>query len=62
MRRRHDKLFHGVQENSCTPATWRTGEREGNPSHSMKKSAPKALRLFFLQVLSSVGFIDGVGT
>src|SRR5208282_3208092 len=30
---------------ACTPATWRTGEREGNPSHSEDKSAPEALRL-----------------
>ena len=44
-RRRHHKLFDGVQAKSCTPATWRTGEREGNPSHSEEKSAPEALRL-----------------
>ncbi len=43
-RRRHHKLSKGVQAMSCTPATWRTGEREGNPSHSEEKSAPKALR------------------
>lgn len=42
MRRR--EAFYGVQAKSCTPATWRTGEREGNPSHSKEKSAPKALR------------------
>jgi hypothetical protein len=36
-RRRLHKLVHGVQAKSCTPATWRTGEREGNPSHSKQK-------------------------
>ena len=43
-RRRHYKLVHEVQARSCTSATWRTGEREGNPSHSKEKSAPEALR------------------
>ena len=36
-RRRRHKLFNGVQAKSCTPATWRTGEREGNPSQSNKR-------------------------
>ncbi len=32
-RRRHPKLVNGVRTSwGCIPATWRTGEREGNPS------------------------------
>ncbi len=37
-RRRLHKLVHGVQAKSCTPATRRAGEREGNPSHSKQRS------------------------
>ena len=31
------QAFDGVQAKSCTPATWRTGEREGNPSQSKRR-------------------------
>src|SRR6266851_9710009 len=58
-----------LQAKSCTPATRRAGEREGNPSHSKERPAPKALRfgermpqLYFtdLRALRRPAIVDSV--
>jgi len=62
MRRRHDKLFQWGAGQVLHPCHVANGRARGEPLASDEKSAPKALRLLFVQVLSSVGFFDGIST